>query len=555
MRKNGAEFPLELSVGQTDIGGKSVFIGSVRDLTDKKKVERRLNNILTSAGEGIYGLDLDGNTTFANPAACELVGYSEKEMLNRSQHDLIHYKYPNGTKYPKKDSNIYKALKTGKVASEDQEVFWCKNGTSFPVQYTSTPTRDDRGNINGAVVVFRDITRQKMIENELRLAKSKAEQSAQAKSEFMANMSHEIRTPMNGIIGTAELLSDTKLNDKQNKYLEIIRNSGCALIELVNEVLDFSKIEAGKFEIQQVPMNLNKAIEEQVGLLHPLILEKGLSFDFKYDSGLPEFIIGDKLRIRQIITNLISNALKFTEKGSITISVLRTERKNEIKFIVEDTGIGIPKDQLEIVFEKFTQVQDVSDRRATGTGLGLAICKYLVFIMDGEIGVESKEGKGSTFWFTIAYSEPTDDEIKSFKLDGEELETKRPKFNATILVVEDVATNQFVITDMMRSLGCKADIANNGKEAVKMVQDNAYDLVLMDCRMPIMDGYEATRKIRTLGMDDLPIIALSANAFEEDREKCLKAGMNDFVNKPVEMNKLGKVLTNWLTEENKENSV
>ena len=409
--------------------------------------------------------------------------------------------------------------------------------------------RDDLGSAKRAVGTNTDISLRKAMQLELSAAKVAAERAASAKSDFLTNMSHEIRTPMNGILGTADLMRQTNLDDRQRKYLGVIRSSASVLLQILNEILDFSKIESGKFEINPAPMNVSQATEELIGLLQPIAQEKGLTLRYHRDPDIPEYIIGDEVRIRQVLTNLIGNAIKFTVSGTVGLRIMRTDADDQIAFVVSDTGIGIPEDKLDRIFETFTQIFTRGARKAQGTGLELAICKHLIEMMGGKITVESTPGAGSTFYASIRYAVPSADEIETLEQEHEIHPDEAFHIAARILVVEDVATNQFVISDILEALGCTVEIAENGAEAVSMVAERPYDLVFMDCQLPVMDGFEATREIREAGARSLPIVALTANALKGDKEKCLEAGMDGFVAKPIVRNDIVQALKRWIPEE------
>ncbi len=397
---------------------------------------------------------------------------------------------------------------------------------------------------------------------QLDAAVAKAAAASTAKSQFLANMSHEIRTPMNGILGTAELLARTKLEDKQQRYVDTIIRSGRALLTIINDILDFSKVESGKIELVDRPFDFVTCVGDVVALLTPSCSRKQIDLQIAVEEGLPSFYVGDVGRIRQILTNVVGNSVKFTETGGVTVSLKRqlVDGRAELRIDVIDTGVGIPADKIDEVFEKFSQVDNTSARRHEGTGLGLAICKSLIERMGGRIGVTSTLGVGSTFWITlplpvheqVATAPAASIDQTSAEINGNATDMVAPTSTGgnKVLLVEDSLVNQEVARDFLESMGCTVQVAKNGQEAVTAIDSETFNIVLMDCQMPVMDGFQATRVIReketTAKARRIPIIALTANAFESDREKCMAAGMTDFLTKPFMPDEFEATVRKWL---------
>lgn len=389
--------------------------------------------------------------------------------------------------------------------------------------------------VAAVLMIRRDVKKRMEIEKDLREAKLSAEEANRAKSDFLANVSHEIRTPMNAIIGMADLLSETPLNEEQKKYVEVFRRAGDNLLSLINDVLDLSKVEAGKLELEQINFDPGKVIKNVVEMLGVRAREKGVSLSFDVNPDVPISVRGDRHRLRQILINLIGNAVKFTEeKGEVVVGIKRKAEggSDELLFYVRDTGIGIPPDKLETIFEPFSQAHSSTTRLYGGTGLGLVISKRIIEMMDGRIWVESRLGEGSTFYFTARFAAPIQEGPKK-----EEAPIPITRKSLSILLVDDSEDNRLLIQAYLKKTGHTVDTAENGEMAVNKFKSGRYDLVLMDMRMPVMDGYAATSDIRRweseTGRTPAPIIALTAYASGEDAEKSLKAGCTAHIPKPV----------------------
>ena len=398
-------------------------------------------------------------------------------------------------------------------------------------------------------------TELKQTQDKLRETARLADEANKSKSEFLANMSHEIRTPLTGVIGMTEILMTTPLTHEQQDYTETIKVSGETLLVIINDILDISKIEAGEFTLAAAPFSLKKAMDSIQRIFSPQAHKKGLQFNIVFQPGPVYRVIGDDIRVRQIIFNLVGNALKFTTQGKIEIRVKQGEVVGDMgKFFIEieDTGIGIEPDYLENIFNKFTQVDSSNTRKYGGTGLGLYITRQLVGLMDGSIVVQSEVGKGSVFFIILSLrmdtevrleiSVPEEEEKIKQMVPPEQGETRKL---LNILLAEDNKINQKFISTIIKKSGHSLDIANNGVVAVEMVKAHGYDLVLMDIQMPEMNGLDATRAIRSAGFVALPVIAMTASAFEKDRKLCLEAGMNDFISKPLKQAELFSVLSRY----------
>ena len=422
--------------------------------------------------------------------------------------------------------------------------------------------RDETGKVLRFIGVLQNISERKRTEVELKAAMEEAEEASQAKSQFLANMSHEIRTPMNAIIGLTHLIGQSELKDSQRNYISKIEGASTALLRIINDILDFSKIEAGKLEIEAIKFNINQVLENISNLYTMSATDKGIDLKFAAGEAVPEVLIGDPLRLEQVLSNLTTNAIKFTDQGEVNVSVRvleETDNQVELHFSVTDTGIGLTKDQIGRLFTAFTQADGSMTRKYGGTGLGLTISKQLVDLMKGEIWVESVYGQGASFQFRIQFDkaldivklnaskETTGNRVNTITDKKSQSNYQQSLVNKRILLVEDNDINQLVARDILEQVGVCVSIASNGEEALNHVRANKFDAVLMDVQMPIMDGYKATEILRkTYSSSELPIIAMTANVLRGDRERSIESGMNDYISKPIDPTLLFETLEKWL---------
>jgi PAS domain S-box-containing protein len=428
------------------------------------------------------------------------------------------------------------------------------DGTPRTLFYSKASMTDPSGAITGVIGVILDTTERKSLEVRLQEAKESAEAANRSKSEFLANMSHEIRTPMNGIIGMTDLVLDTCLTANQRDYLETVRQSADALMEIINDLLDLSKIEAGRMSLEAIEFDLRELLEHMARPIALSAQRKGLALVMELDPALPPLVQGDPGRLRQILVNLLGNAVKFTAQGSVTLAVHAVAgegagpgaqgaaRPIALLFEVRDTGIGIPQDKQQLIFDAFSQADTSTSRRFGGTGLGLAITRQLVHAMGGDIGVDSTPGRGSCFRFRIRLDAQAG--VASTRVPATRIVAAGHAPDARVLRVllaEDNTVNQKLAQAMLNKLGHTVTVAGNGVQALELVGQGGFDLVLMDMQMPEMDGLEATRRIRAAGQV-LPIVAMTANAMDNDRDRCIEAGMNDFLAKPVRTRELAAVI-------------
>ncbi|MBK9248290.1 MAG: PAS domain S-box protein [Ignavibacteria bacterium] len=513
------------------------FVSIRSDITAKKLLSQYSLSLIEASRDPLVTISTDGKITDMNEAMVKVTGVSREKLRNSDFKDYF--------TDSDRASEVYKEVfAKGFVADYPLTII---DGELTDVLFNGSVYKDDRGNVLGAVIVARDITDQKRNEKELieakvfaelatmlaEEAKIKAEEAVKAKQQFLSNMSHEIRTPMNAIIGFTKVLLKTDLSAKQKEYLTAIKMSGDSLIVLINDILDLAKVDAGKMTFEKIPFKMEASLSAMVHLFETKIQEKNLDQEIVYDNTIPEFLLGDPVRLHQIILNLVSNAVKFSNTGKITISVKlisETDENVTVEFAVKDTGIGIPKDKITKIFENFQQASSGTSRLYGGTGLGLAIVKQLVESQGGSIRVKSKLGEGSTFSFTLTFQKT----IEQAELEEIVLSLDDDIKNIKVLVVEDIALNQLLMKTLLDDFGFERDIAANGKIAIEKLHSKTYDIILMDLQMPEMNGFEATQYIRNTMNSKIPIIALTADVTTVDLAKCKAVGMNDYIAKPVD---------------------
>ena len=494
-------------------------------------------SLIEASRDPMFTISPEGKVTDVNNASVKITGTTREKLIGT---DFFGY----FTEPEKARLGYQEIYRKGFVADYPLTI---RDHKLTDVLFNGSVYKDEQGNVQGVVVVARDITDQKRNETELKdakvsaelatgiaeSAKGRAEDAVKAKQQFLSNMSHEIRTPMNAIIGFTKVILKTDLSAKQREYLTAIKMSGDALIVLINDILDLAKVDAGKMTFEQTPFKMSLSISAMLHLFEPKIQEKNLELVKIYDDRIPEVLMGDPVRLHQIILNLVSNAVKFTATGKITVGVRlvsEDEEKASIEFSVGDTGIGIKEENINKIFESFRQASSGTSRLYGGTGLGLAIVKQLVEPQGGSINVKSKVGEGSTFSFVLDFKK-TDANPEMI----EELLELNPEIkNIKVLVVEDMALNQLLMKTLLDDFGFERDIAGNGKIAIEKLQNKLYDVILMDLQMPEMNGFEATEYIRNVMKSKIPIIALTADVTTVDLAKCKAVGMSDYIAKPVD---------------------
>jgi two-component system, sensor histidine kinase len=524
------------------------FNGMAEDLDRTTVSKDYVDNVFKSMLNSLIVVSPEGTISKTNTAACSLLGYEESELIGRPLEAILKRTGADGRPW-------MDAMLADNYVSNVEETYISKKGAEVPVLLSASVMCDEGGAMRGIVYVAQDMTERKRAEVSLQKAKEAAEAANIAKSEFLANMSHEIRTPMNGMIGFTDILLDTQLTDDQIEYAQTIKRSGATLLSLIDDILDLSKIEAGRFSLEEVDFDPGVLCRDVCDMVKPRAERKGVQTQCGVIEGVPAYVRGDPARFRQVLINLMGNAVKFTEDGEVALSIyLEEETQNRVRLhaTVRDTGIGIPKEQLEMIFNTFQQADTSTTRIYGGTGLGLTISRRLADLMGGAVWAESEPGKGSLFHFvaTFAKSDRTT-EAERDKTPATPLISQSPpeaERAVRILLAEDNPVNQSLATIMLNKGGCYVEVAGNGKEAVEQFtsKPDMFDLIFMDIQMPEMDGYEATRLIREKGFEGIPIIALTAHAMKGEQEKCLTSGMNDYVTKPIKREILFKKIREWV---------
>jgi PAS domain S-box-containing protein len=518
-----------------DENGK--VIGAVIVIREKL-LSKYSRSLIEASLDPLITISSEGKITDMNEALVEITGITREKIKGTDFFDYF--------TEPEKAKKVYEeAFAKGYVVNSPLTIRH-KDGKVTDVLFNGSTYKDERGNILGIVIVARDVTEQKRFEQELIEAKSKAEEAMRAKQQFLSNMSHEIRTPLNAIIGFTNVIAKTHLDEKQKEYINAIKLSGDSLIVLINDILDLAKVDAGKMTFEEHPFKLEESVQSMLKMFDTKVSEKEIKLINNYDNSIPEVVIGDPVRLHQILMNLVSNAIKFTSQGNVTINTKLLNENDEsitIRFDIQDTGIGIPKDKIEKIFDNFQQATTGTTRLFGGTGLGLSIVKQLVEAQGGKVFVESEDGKGSTFSFILSFLKTTE---KITVPSSDSIELKDVGKNINILVAEDIKFNQLLMKTILEGFGFTMDIAENGKLAIEKVKSHKYDLILMDLQMPEMNGFEATEFIRQNIDAHIPIIALTADVTTVDVKKCRAIGMTDYISKPVDDKLLYKMIMDYV---------
>jgi two-component system, sensor histidine kinase and response regulator len=560
LHRDGHEFRAMSGWSLEERDGALVVVARVQPITPELRAEvafgpggDRYRAILDQMQDGCCVVDLRGNYLFVNDAFCRLYGFERSEILGGNYRESVS---------PEREGLLRetysRVYRTGQPIRSFEYAFEPKHGPAVFVEQSVSLERDAQGRPVGFLVIARDCTERKRVQEELAKARDAAEAANRAKSEFLANMSHEIRTPMNGIIGMTALALDSAPTPAQADFLATIRSQANSLLTIVNDILDFSKIESHRIELESLPFTLGHALDEVVKPLALRAAERGIVLSVRVAPDVPPRVVGDPVRVKQVLTNVLTNAVKFTERGSVTLEVAASAPNAGVggdaptiplTFRVSDTGIGIPADKLATIFEPFRQVDGSMSRRFGGTGLGLAIATSLVELMGGRIQVDSVAGAGSTFQVTVpmmaaSAAAQTESAISSAVAAAARRAAGSVR-GARVLVAEDNVVNQRVAEGLLTRRGHVVTVVGNGREAVDALRRGAFDIVLMDVQMPEMDGFEATAAIREWERETghrVRIVAMTAHAMSGDRERCLAAGMDGYLSKPIDQRSLYDVV-------------
>lgn len=544
-RKDATELPIEIGLNPLDIKEKTYVLASIIDISERKKSEDRFRLAVEAAPNAMIMIDTDGKIVMVNKQTENLFLYERAQLLGQPIEALVPERFRHH--HPHLRSGFAKDPKIRSMGAGRDLFGRRSDGTEIPIEIGLTPVGEKPTLFVLASII--DITERKKNE-QLLAAKEAALEASRIKSQFLATMSHEIRTPLNGIVGLTNLLFNMEMSEQQKEHLIGIRTSTDTLLSLINDILDLSKIEAGRMEIEITDFNVGQIISDAVSVVSPAAKAKGLYLKTEIDESLPTWFKGDMAKLKQVLINLLGNATKFTEMGGITVRAKKITSSNGIVFVrfeVEDTGIGILEATKDRLFEVFSQGDNSTSRKYGGTGLGLSISKKLIEIMNGEIGVTGTPGHGSCFWITLSLSEGV--EIKKALKQPKSLVLRDQAKKFNVLVAEDNVINQKVALGTLKNFGIDGQVVGNGIEAIEILNRIPFDIVLMDCQMPEMDGFEATSKIRqseTPRIRSIPIVAMTANVMQGDRERCLEVGMNDYISKPIDQNDLERILLRWL---------
>ncbi len=538
---------------EKDATGRVIALfGVLQDVTEREALlraaqtnERRYRLLAENTGDVITRVKMDGSSKYISPAIQQLLGWTFEDMSGQST-DYVH---------PEDRLQVLQAIsaavQTGQPTRLEHRAVH-RQGHTVWVESAFKALTDEHGQVDDVVVVIRDMTQRKVLEDEVIEAKERAEKAAQAKSEFLANMSHELRTPLTSVIGFSGLLQASEhLPPEERVYVERIATASEALLGVINDILDYSKLEADAIEMDPEPFDARALVDGAAAIIESQCSAKGLTLNVVVAAETPERLTGDKGRLRQVMLNFLSNAAKFTARGAVTLKVGGRPLADggwRMRVEVTDTGIGIPSEKIGELFRRFTQADASTTRVYGGTGLGLAISRRLIELMGGEVGVESAPAAGSTFWFEAPLAAATAEDVTAA---GEEDRARKDALRGRVLMADDAAANRELVSAILRNLGLEIDTVADGAEAVHAAHSGAYDLVLMDVHMPVMDGLTATREIRRMqaqGERRIPILALTANVQADQVKRCLEAGMDGHLAKPIQIAELAAALSRWLNE-------